>query len=538
MINKTNLFLVIGIILALVGLFVWAIRSVLDPWSIAPLALGVILILIYVLMNFSTLVGKLSGRSAKAGFNSAVMVIITLAIICFLQVLLTRHSARFDTTRSGKYTLADQTVQVLKNLKQPVTITYLWNPELFGDRQKAEDLFKEFRHYSDKIEYRFVDPVKDPVEVERFAIGDTVTLNSSFVECGTKREKVTGVDEGAFTNALIKVTREQTKKVYFLTKHGEKASDDTTTRGGIGFLKRALEQEAYEMADLELTGLTEVPTDCALLVIAGPQTSLFENEVAAIKDYLRYGGSLLLFQDPRRESGLETLLRDSYGVWIQDDIILDNDPLSAVFGQTQLVLTIGAASYGSHEATKGVERVMTVYSQVRSLQKDPNPPEGVRITELVKSSNDSFGETEVDRLFNEKTAANDPAKDHQGPLTMAVAVDWDAEARISDATQEESAKEPDVSSAKKPQGRMIVFGDSDCASNQFFQTNKDFLLNCVNWLSQEEDLISIRPKEEMGQPIFMSAVQQRIIFWVPVVILPLLVLLVGVMVYMTRRARG
>ncbi|HOE12431.1 MAG TPA: ABC transporter, partial [bacterium] len=77
-----------------------------------------------------------------------------------------------------------------------------------------------------------------------------------------------------------------------------------------------------------------------------------------------------------------------------------------------------------------------------------------------------------------------------------------------------------------------------CASNQFFQTNKDFLLNCVNWLSQEEDLISIRPKEEMGQPIFMSAVQQRIIFWVPVVILPLLVLLVGVMVYMTRRARG
>jgi ABC-type uncharacterized transport system involved in gliding motility auxiliary subunit len=181
---------------------------------------------------------------------------------------------------------------------------------------------------------------------------------------------------------------------------------------------------------------------------------------------------------------------------------------------------------------------MTVYSQVRSLQKDPNPPKGVRVTELVKSSNDSFGETEVDRLFNEKMAANDPAKDHQGPLTMAVAVDWDAEARISDATQEESAKEPDVSREKKPQGRMIVFGDSDCASNQFFQTNKDFLLNCVNWLSQEEDLISIRPKEEMGQPIFMNALQQRIIFWVPVVILPLLVLLVGVMVYMTRRARG
>ena len=538
MINKTSLFLVIGIILALVGLFVWAIRSVLDPWSITPLALGAILILIYVLMNFNMLVAKLSGRSAKAGFNSAIMVLITLAIICFLQVLLTRHSARFDVTQSGKYTLADQTIQVLKNLKQPVTITYLWNPNIAGDRGKAEDLFKEFRHYSDKLDYRFVDPWKDPADVERFTIGNEVSLNSSFVECGTKREKVTGVEEGSFTNALIKVTREQAKKVYFLTRHGEKDTEDMSSGKSVSYFKQALEQEAYETENLELAGLTEVPEDCSLLVIAGPQTSLFENEVAAIKDYLRYGGSLILMQDPRTVTGLESLLRESYGIWIRDDIILDNDPLSAVFGQTQLVLTIGAASYGSHAATNGIRDIMTVYPQVRSLQKDPALPTGVRVTELVKSSNDSFGETEIDRLFGEKTAANDPAKDHQGPLTMAMAVDWDAEARISDATKEESGTEPDTTSEEKPQGRMIVIGDSDCASNQCIDRNKNFMLNCVDWLCQEQDLISIRPKEDSGQPLFMSNVQQRIVFWVPVVILPLLVLLIGIMIYMTRRARG
>jgi len=85
---------------------------------------------------------------------------------------------------------------------------------------------------------------------------------------------------------------------------------------------------------------------------------------------------------------------------------------------------------------------------------------------------------------------------------------------------------------------MIVVGDSEFASNQFFRNNQDFLLNCVNWLCQESDLISIRPKEDQGQPIFMTGLQQRMIFWIPVIIIPLLVAVIGVMVYINRRVRG
>lgn len=534
--NKTNVIAMAGLVLTLAGLFVWAIRYKLDPWSLTPLAVGILLVLAYMFANFNELVVKMSGRSARQGFNSAVMIIITLAIFCFLQVILTRHNKRFDMTESGKYSLAPQTIQILENLKQPISITFLWNPQYLSEREKAEDLFKEFRYYSDKISYTFVDPIKDPVAVERFKVGDTVTLNSGYVECGTKREKVNGVEEGGYTNAIIKVTREKDKVVYFLSRHGEKEWDNTMDLIGVGLLKQGLEQEAYVARELVLAEREDVPDDCTLLLIPGPQTRLFDNEIKAIEEYLKYGGSMFLMQDPQTESGLGGLLRDSYGVTLRRDIILDNDPISAIFGQTKLVLNIMAASYDRyHECTKGVQRIATVYSLARSLEKSSDMPEGVRATELVKTSDDAFGETDLERLFGEQMAQNDPATDSQGPLTLVMAVEWDAQERVSDATDE---LEVDLDAETELVGRMVVAGDSDFATNQYYYQNRNFIMNCINWLCQEKDLISIRPKEDTGRPIFMSAQQGRVIFWIPVVIMPLVVLFVGTMVFVNRRFRG
>lgn len=531
--NKTNMIGLIGLVLAFAGLFVWAIRQQLDPWSLTPLALGVLLVLAYILSNFNEIVAKISGRSAREGVNSAVMILITLLIISFLQVILTRHSARIDTTRSGKYSLSEQTVQVLRNLDRDVNITFLWNPEFPGQRQQAEDLFEEFAHHSDKVNYEFIDPIKDNVAVERFSVGGSVSLNSAYVESGTKREKVTGTEEGDFTNAIIKVTREQDKVVYFLSQHGEKEWDNTTERNGVGFMKEALEEEAYTPKELVLAELTEMPDDAALLIIPGPLTELFENEIAAIREYLKYGGNLFLMQDPRSTSGLEPLIRDSYGVNLHNDVVLDNDPLTALFGQTQLSTRVRAASYGNHETTEGIRRIATVYDMARSVEKAADAPADANVTELVKTSDDSFGETDVQTLFDKQEAENDPSVDHQGPLALAVAVEWDAEERVSEATEE-----VEVQTEQEPKGRMVVVGDSDFASNVLFRTNRDFLLNCVNWTCQESDLISIRPKQDQGQPIFMTGLQQRLIFWVPVIIIPLLVAVIGFMVYLTRRVRG
>ena len=91
----------------------------------------------------------------------------------------------------------------------------------------------------------------------------------------------------------------------------------------------------------------------------------------------------------------------------------------------------------------------------------------------------------------------------------------------------------------KTWGKILVTGDSDFASNKFLKVlgNKDFMLNMLNWLAEENILISIRKKEPGLTPLLLTAVQGKIVFWLSVVIVPSLLLVTGIGVT-ARRRRG
>jgi ABC-type uncharacterized transport system involved in gliding motility auxiliary subunit len=83
----------------------------------------------------------------------------------------------------------------------------------------------------------------------------------------------------------------------------------------------------------------------------------------------------------------------------------------------------------------------------------------------------------------------------------------------------------------------VVFGDSDFASNGWLgiQGNRDLFMNAVNWLAQQENLISIRPRDPEDRRITLTADQQVRIFWLTVFIIPGLILLGGVHTWWRRR---
>jgi ABC-type uncharacterized transport system involved in gliding motility auxiliary subunit len=83
-----------------------------------------------------------------------------------------------------------------------------------------------------------------------------------------------------------------------------------------------------------------------------------------------------------------------------------------------------------------------------------------------------------------------------------------------------------------------VYGTANLAANQFLnvQGNRDFVLNTVSWLAEEEDQISIRPKDTKSTPVFLTSQQAQAVFWVPVVILPALALAGGIVAVVRRRA--
>ncbi len=84
---------------------------------------------------------------------------------------------------------------------------------------------------------------------------------------------------------------------------------------------------------------------------------------------------------------------------------------------------------------------------------------------------------------------------------------------------------------------MVVVGDSDFASNAFLGMagNRDLALNIINWLAQQENLISVRPRDPEDRRITLSQGQDRMIFWFTVFIVPGLLIAAAVHTWWRRR---
>jgi ABC-type uncharacterized transport system involved in gliding motility auxiliary subunit len=129
-------------------------------------------------------------------------------------------------------------------------------------------------------------------------------------------------------------------------------------------------------------------------------------------------------------------------------------------------------------------------------------------------------------------AAYDAGQDQPGPLPLAVLVSLNP--RSPDPEDKAAARDD---GKKPPQGQIVVFGDADFASNGYFNLsgNGDLFLNTVNYLTGEEQLIAIRPSKSPVRPLSLTPAQARVLFWVPMILLPVLVILAGMIVWRARR---
>jgi ABC-type uncharacterized transport system involved in gliding motility auxiliary subunit len=167
--------------------------------------------------------------------------------------------------------------------------------------------------------------------------------------------------------------------------------------------------------------------------------------------------------------------------------------------------------YETHPITRDLAGITTLFPVTRSVGGAKTAPTGVSVQPLARTSPDSWGET--DRASLQAGQVKPDGQDPKGPLSVAAV-------------------------ATKDKARLVVFGTSNLAANQFLnlQGNRDFLLNTVSWLAEQEDLISIRPKDSKQSPVFLTSRQAQMVFLVPVVFVPGLVLVGGVVTFLRRRA--
>lgn len=519
-----------GLGLLIVGALFYNIQGRLTTSTTVLLLVAGVLLLIYFIGNFRLLKAKLAQRSTRHGLNLVLMTILVLGIIGFVQVIATKRHIRYDLTENKRYSLAPQSQNLLQNLPEKVTILCFYT-ESHRSKPIMEELMKEYKYYGDQFEYQFIDPDRNPAQARQYQLKSDGT---AIVIYQDKTESVLSTNEEDITNAIIKVTRKKSRSVYFTTGHGE-GEIDNDAQDGYGLVRNALENQAYQVKEILLTREKEIPADCDLLVVSGPQTDLFDEEIELITQYIDQGGKALFLLEPFAANKLSQTL-EHYGFEIGNDVVVDR--FSRIMGGDYLIPIV--TKYHDHDISRGFN-LMTFFPLARSVKVKSLPGEGITASLLAETSPDSWGET--DRAALERGEAKyDEGKDLKGPVSIGAAsiIDLEKIAPEEEApspTEEPQEEEPAANGKK---ARVVVFGDSEFANNTYFaqQGNGDFFLNAVNWLAQEETLISIRPRSPKSTPLTLTASQGRVVFWLPVVLLPGLVIVIGSYVIINRRRKG
>lgn len=315
------------------------------------------------------------------------------------------------------------------------------------------------------------------------------------------------IAEEAFTNAIAAVTVTGKSKVCFIEGHGERRIEETD-REGLSEAKEAIKKDNYETQKVDLMTEHSIPPACDVVVVASPQKPLFENEIKEIERHLNTGGAALIMLDPENSTNLKNTLR-KWNVEVGDDIIVDRGAMF-FFGPLTPI-----PSYATHKITEELQKagVGTLFPGTRSLaERTEKPRKGVDVEELLRSSDNSWAETD---LTSEQLEFN-PDKDKKGPVSLAMA-----------ATRKKGGKET----------RLVAVGDSDFASNAVIHeaANSDLILNMVNWLAGETEKISIRPRSLEEEKITLSGSQAQFIFYFTVFAVPLALLLLGGIIWLRRR---
>ncbi|HUY13147.1 MAG TPA: Gldg family protein [Terriglobia bacterium] len=441
------------------------------------------------------------------GSNFVVYLIVVIGIIVLANWFANQHDVHWDLTPNKEFSLSAQTLKILKGLRQPVTL-YVFDR---ADALKArKDLLGLYSSASSRVSVRYVDPDRDPGLAKEFGVR---SYGSIYVAAGTRHLEAESATEQAITNSLIRLLK-GTKTMYFVQGHGER-NLDSADRFGYQKLKQSLASEDSDVKTLVLLQTMQIPADCSLLVIAGPQKDYLPQEVDLIEKYVQGGGRVLFLLDAGVDMpNLAKLFQDE-NVTLANDLVIDQNPVSQIFGTNPSMPLI--LKYGSNPIVQPLQRTATLFPISRSFEIGKAYKQGVTVDSLCETSAQSYGVMGFNLQMREVSFR--AGKDIKGPLTVAVAGTVSA-----------------GPGGGKKEGRFVAVGTSLLASNAYlnFQGNRDLVMNMVDWLAANEDLISIRPKPQEAQRLNLTGRQMSGLM-VRTAAIPLIIIIIGIFVWWSRR---
>jgi ABC-type uncharacterized transport system involved in gliding motility auxiliary subunit len=493
-----------GTAMLIAGYLRYSIQGELLTFSKVVLVLGALLLLAAIVIGFGGILRFFSKRSSQQGTNTTVLGVAVIAILIIVNFVGFRHHKRFDLTTEKLYTLSDQTKQIVGGLQKDVTIAHFdKSPNAALDDQMAE-----YTSLSHHLKFQNIDPQQKPEVAQDYGatrMGDVILAS------GQRKEHLEsgGVpSEEDITSAIIKVTQDKLKTVCFVTGHGEKSLSDDG-ENGYSHLDAGLKKENYVTKTINLVSEKGIASDCSVVVVAGPAQQFFPQEADMLNKYLAGTGKGLILVDPQTDPKLGEIFQ-AWNTSVGDNVVIDSSGVGSLLGAGPAIPLV--TDFGESPITKNFARSMTFFPLARTVSIADKSKTDPQIVELLKTSQQSFTVPNLKQGENKLTFDPNTA----GPLSLGVAASRKAEGG---------------------EARVVVIGNSAFAANPYVgqQKNGDLFYNTINWLAQDENLISIRPKSQTNRRVTLTQGQSSALTWLDLVILPGIVIFSGVYIWWKRR---
>jgi len=465
-------------------------------------------------------------RQVKYGGYAALITLAVIIGLILINLLAGQFSPQVDLTSSRLFSLSEQTIQLLNNIKTPVKFYGLWRPG-----EESQDIMTVVNLYLSKsrnISMEVIDPDRNPGFVARYDKDRKGISRGSLIVEGDKGfriigpydmydltsnqsggRSITGVAvERRITSALLFAGTGTTPVVYELTGHGE------IPLSAIG-LAEAVERENFSLSPLNLL-TSAIPSDASAIIINNPLRDLNPAEADKILDYLENGGRLLVLANYLigEVSGMNQVLA-SYGLALQYGILHETDPYYvALDPRTEW------PDLADHEITNPLAdktKTPVVLLEAMPISVLDTKRRTVEIKPLMLSSSSAFLRTNI----NDNSDARLPG-DISGPFTLGVAV------------MDPSWIDPN---SPQPQARIVVIGCGSLLNIavQGFDANRDLFLNSLTWLEDRPESISVRSKSLFILPMRLNLVQIIIFGLLFILVIPVAFFAGGFITWLKRR---
>jgi ABC-type uncharacterized transport system involved in gliding motility auxiliary subunit len=481
-------------------------------WIVISIVVLIFGLAIYGILNPDGVRRFFTGRQVHYGSNTLVMSLAFLGILFVINLFVFQNPNHLDSTEDKQHTLAPQTIQALATLPNKVNAIGFFSTNISSDT--ARQLLTDYKSNSKgKFDFRFVDPNSDPLLAKQYGVtGDGKIV----LTLGEAAETASSASETDIDTALIRLISPELRTVYFLTGHGEPDINGTDPNA-LSRARSTLESKNYTVKTLNLASENKIPDDAKAVIVAGPTNPVLEQEVSLIKTYLGKGGSLIVLEDPTpftkigiNPDPLADFLKNDWGITLENDVVIDRtsqQPLNAI-------------SYPSNSNSPITQHMtaLTIMPEARSLTISKTPPQNISDTELILTSQNSWGETNLASFQSNQQISYDQASDIAGPLILGVSGE--------NATNN---------------GRVVVFGNSIFATDNGFDAyaNGDIFINSVDWAAKQGNLINITPRTPISRTF--NPPNQLILLLIllgSVIILPGLIVVAGFTSWLARRRQG